>query len=107
MFANDGEAIKKKYGYAGKKAMFNWWTALNKMDMSLKKQKLFAEAKFVAEVNKKSVECVYNYYQIEPKKITEKLGIVIFSLVFYVVYTLWFGFSIMFMFEGLGMKLEH
>jgi hypothetical protein len=24
-----------------------------------------------------------------------------------VVYTLWYGFAIMFMFEGWGMKLEH
>jgi len=32
---------------------------------------------------------------------------VTFSLVFYVVYTLWYGFGIMFMFEGSGMKLEH
>ncbi len=107
MFANNGEAVKSKYGYGEKVAMFNWWTALKKMDAALKKQELFPEAKLVAEVNKKSVECAYNYYQIEPKKITEKLGIVIFSLVFYVVYTLWFGFSIMFMFEGWGMKLEH
>ncbi len=35
------------------------------------------------------------------------LGIVIFSLIFYVVYTLWYGFAIMFMFEGWGMRLEH
>jgi hypothetical protein len=27
--------------------------------------------------------------------------------VFYVFYTLWFGFSIMWLFEGWGMRLEH
>jgi len=32
---------------------------------------------------------------------------VIFSLVFYVVYTLWYGFGIMYMFEGWGLRLEH
>ena len=29
------------------------------------------------------------------------------ALVFYVVYTLWFGFGIMYTFEGLGMQMEH
>jgi len=56
---------------------------------------------------KKVVETSYNYYTIEPQKITDKMGIVIFSLVFYVVYTLWYGFSILFMFEGWGLRLEH
>jgi hypothetical protein len=73
----------------------------------LKKQKLFKEAKVVALVIKKVVETSYNYYTIEPQKITDKMGIVIFSLVFYVCYTLWYGFAILFMFEGWGLRLEH
>jgi hypothetical protein len=55
----------------------------------------------------KAVELGYNYYEVDPQKIGDKVGIVIFSLVFYVVYTLWYGFAIMFMFEGWGMRLEH
>ena len=61
----------------------------------------------VALVVKKAVELGYNYYKVEPQKIGNKIGIVIFSLVFYVIYTLWYGFAIMFMFEGWGMRLEH
>jgi hypothetical protein len=33
--------------------------------------------------------------------------VVIFSLIFYVVYTLWYGFAIMFLFEGWGLQLEN
>ena len=58
-------------------------------------------------VVKKAVEPSYNYYKIEPRKIGDLWGIVLFSLVFYVVYTMWYGFAIMFMFEGWGMRLEH
>ncbi|GAI79938.1 unnamed protein product, partial [marine sediment metagenome] len=65
------------------------------------------EAKIVALVVKKAVESSYNYYKIEPQKIADRLGIVIFSLVFYVIYTLWYGFAVMFMFEGWGLSLEH
>jgi len=77
------------------------------MEKDLKEQTKFNEAKIVALVVKKAVESCYNYYKIEPQKIGDRLGIVIFSLVFYVIYTLWYGFAIMFMFEGWGMKIGH
>jgi hypothetical protein len=107
MFANAGSAVRDRYGYDEKRVMFNWWTALKAMDKDLKKQKRFAEAAFVISVKKKAVECAYNYYGIEPQKITERLGVVIFSLVFYVLYTVWYGFAVIFMFEGWGLKLSH
>ena len=107
MYQNDGKAVSEKYGYNERQVLFNWWKALNAMDKDLKKQKKFKEAKIVALVIKKGVEPSYNYYKIEPQQISDRFGIVIFSLVFYVVYTLWYGFAIMYMFEGWGMKLEH
>ncbi|MBW2020041.1 MAG: hypothetical protein JRI58_10320 [Deltaproteobacteria bacterium] len=107
MYHNDGEKVSGKYGYQEKRVLYNWWKAAKAMEKDLKKQKMFKEAKVVALVVKKAVESSYNYYKIEPQKIGDRIGIVIFSLIFYVVYTLWYGFAIMFMFEGWGMKLEH
>lgn len=107
MFHNNGSEISQKYGYDEKQALYNWWKALKGMDLALKRQGMFEEAKFVSTVQSKAVECAFNYYRIEPQKIMDKFGIVLFSLVFYVVYTLWFGFSIMYLFEGWGMRLEH
>ena len=107
MYINDGQAILDKYAFNERQALFNWWNALNLMDKNLKKQKKFSEAEAVSLVAKKAVESSYNYYQIEPQKISDRLGVVIFSLVFYIVYTLWYGFAIMFMFEGWGLRLEH
>jgi hypothetical protein len=107
MYINDGQTISSKYGYNERQVMFNWWKALKSMDKGLTKQKEFEAAKVVSQVVNKAVECSYNYYKIEPQKISDRVGIVIFSLVFYVVYTLWYGFSVMYMFEGWGMKLEH
>lgn len=107
MYMNQGEKVSSKYGYNEKRVLFNWWNALKAMDKALKGQKKFKEAKTVALVKKKAVETAYNYYKIQPQKISDRLGIVIFSLIFYVVYTLWYGFAIMFMFEGWGMRLEH
>jgi len=107
MYNNDGTTVSSKYGYNERQVLYNWHTALKAADKDLKKQKLFKEAKVVALVIKKVVETSYNYYTIEPQKITDRMGIVIFSLVFYVAYTLWYGFAILFMFEGWGLRLEH
>ncbi|MBU4414747.1 MAG: hypothetical protein KJ976_06540 [Proteobacteria bacterium] len=107
MYNNDGTKVSNKYGYNERQVLYNWWKALKAADKDLKKQKLFKEAKVVTLVINKVVETSYNYYKIEPQKITDKMGIVIFSLVFYVGYTLWYGFAILFMFEGWGLKLEH
>jgi hypothetical protein len=107
MYGNDGEKVAKKYGYDEKRVLFNWWQACKAMDKKLKKRKKFKEAQVVVLVQKKALETSYNYYKIEPQKIGDRLGVVIFSLFFYVVYTLWYGFAVMFMFEGWGLRLTH
>jgi hypothetical protein len=107
MYFNDSQKLVDKYGFEGRQVLFNWWSAINAMEKDLNHQKKFKEAKMVAVVGKKAVETSYNYYKVEPQKISDKYGIVIFSLVFYVVYTLWYGFGIMYMFEGWGLRLEH
>lgn len=107
MYYNDGAAVTQKYGYDERRVLYNWWAAFQEMDKSLKKQKKFKEAKVVSFVSNKAVETAYNYYGIAPQRIMDKIGVVIFSLIFYVAYTLWYGFGIMFMFEGWGMDLGH
>jgi hypothetical protein len=107
MFNNAGDKIKGKYSYDERQVLYNWYNALAAMDKSLSDQKLFAEANFIKTVSAKGVECSYNYYKITPQKISEQAGIVLFSLIFYVVYTMWYGFSIMYMFEGAGLDIGH
>jgi hypothetical protein len=107
MFANDGGAIRERYGYDAKRAMYNWWTALKEMDRDLNRQSRFELAAFVLEVKKKAVECAYNYYGIEPQRIRDRIGIVVFALFFYVLYTCWYGYAIIFLFEGWGLSLSH
>ncbi|MBL0715153.1 MAG: hypothetical protein JJV98_15805 [Desulfosarcina sp.] len=107
MYDNNGSAVSGQYGYDERQVLYNWWAAGHAMESDLKGQKKFKEAKIVATVNKKAVETSYNYYRISPQNISDRIGIVIFSLVFYVAYTLWYGFAIMFMFEGWGLRLDH
>ena len=107
MYLNDGQKLSARYGYDERQVMYNWWTASKEMDYDLKKQKKFKAADMVATVEKKAIETVYNYYRIEPQKISDQYDIVVLSLIFYVVYTVWYGFAFMYLFEGWGMRLEH
>jgi hypothetical protein len=107
MFANAGASVRERYGYEEKRVLFNWWTALKGMDEDLKRQERFAEAAFVAKVKGKAVECAYNYYGIEAWQVSDKIAVVLISLVFYVVYTVWYGYAIIFLLDGWGFTLSH
>jgi hypothetical protein len=107
MYWNKGETISGRYGYEEKRVLYNWWKGLEELQKGLNKQKKFKEAKIVALAQKRALEPSYNYYTVEPQKIGARWGTVVFSLLFYVVYTLWYGFAMLFMFEGWGLKLGH
>jgi hypothetical protein len=107
MYANNGEAMQSRYGFNGKQVMVDWWNIMQAMEKALTKQGKFVESKMLYQARTKVVEPAYNYYGVQAKSIKEKLSIVILSLAGYVVYTMWFGFAILFIFEGWGLKLEH
>lgn len=107
MYNNNGTAVAEKYGYNERQALYNSYKSLKAMEKNLNKQEKFKEANIVGTVIKKAVEMSYNYYGIEAQSVMDSLLLVIISLVFYVVYTLWYGFGIMYLFEGLGLKIGH
>ncbi len=107
MFKNDGQQLKATYGMDEKEVLYVWWLTLKDVKKELNSANRFEEAKFANAVHTKAVECAFNYYEIEPYNIMDEAWFVIASLVFYVIYTLWFGYSIMYIFTGLGLKLEH
>jgi hypothetical protein len=106
MFNNQGEKVQAQYDYSGKEVLKNWWVSFDKVDAALKKQKKFKQAKVIAEVQKRALEPGYNFYGIIPSSVGDHAGMLVFMLVFYVVYTLWYGFGIFEIFEGVGMGME-
>lgn len=107
IFNNNGTPLAEKYGYSERQVMYNWWTLFKKITPELNKQKMFAAAKFFGNVEKKALEPAYNYYGVEAIKWQEHIGLILVALAFYVIYTLWYGFGIMYLFEGLGLKISH
>jgi len=107
LFHNRGEQLESKYGIDGRPALYTWWNTLKAMQKSLNEQELFEEGKVVYSVMTRGVETAYNYYKIVPQSMSEKLGMVLFALVFYVIYTMWYGYAILYMFEGWGLQISH
>ncbi len=106
MFKNDGARVSSRYGVDEKEVMTSWWNVLKGMDKELKKQGKIAESKIVSDVMKKAVEPAYNFYKIEGQNVSDKAGIMTGLLVFYVAYTMWWGFAIFFLFDGLGLTMK-
>lgn len=106
MFNNNGEMLSTKYGIHEKEALFVWWKMFKSMDIELKHHKEFKAAKFVSEVAKRGIEVGYNFYGVVPQNSTTKAGMLTFSLTFYVIYTLLWGFAIFYFFEGIGLQMS-
>jgi hypothetical protein len=111
MFKNEGEKLKAKYAVAmatdDVKQMFRQWNnVLPKIDKIFKKEGKIEESQVVSDVTKKAVEASYNFYGVEAVKVKDKAGLMTFLLVFYVAYTMWWGFAIFFIFEGLGLSMK-
>jgi len=106
MFNNQGDKLKAQYNYDAKEALKNWWTSFTKIDGALKKQKNFKEAKAVTDIQARSIEPGYNFYGIEAGSVGANAGMLIFMLVFYVIYTMWYGYGIFELFEGIGMGMH-
>jgi len=106
MFNNRDAELQTKYGFPGREVLYTWWSAFKEMDKDLKKQAKFKEAAFVGDVVKKGVEVGYNFFKIEPESASSKAGILSFSLIFYVIYTLWWGIAVLYIFEGIGLQMK-
>ncbi len=104
MYKNDGKSVSGRYGFGEKEVMVTWWNLMKPLDKQLKKEGKIEEAKIVSDVMKKAVETAHNFYGIEAQKVTEKAGLMVGLLVFYVAYTMWWGFAIYYMFEGIGLS---
>lgn len=105
MFHNRGAEVAEKYGYDPKEVMYTWHSALKAITKELEKQERFEGSIFVGEVITKTIEPGYNFFGTEPEKVKDHLAETAGFLVFYVIYTLWFGYSIYELFNGIGLTM--
>ncbi|WP_353684600.1 hypothetical protein V4D30_02060 [Thermodesulfovibrio sp. 3907-1M] len=110
MYHNNGDYIKRKYEVTDDekmKQMFRQWhNAFSLIDKKLTLQKKVEDATFVKKVMTAAIEPAYNFYGIQAVKISEKAGIATALLAFYILYTIWYGFGVLYLFEGLGLSTK-
>ena len=103
MFNNQSEKVKARYDLDPKAVLRAWWTAFKELGIALNLQQKFKGAKAVGEIMMRSIEPGYNFFGIVPKRVVDNIALLTFMLVFYVVYTLWYGYGVFEIFEGFGM----
>ncbi len=107
MFANDGASVSRRHGFEERRVLHVWHAALTGAMKDLNRQQRFKEAATVRDTVTRSLEPAYNYYGVTAVSMRHMIGIAFVALVGYVVYTVWYGYAILFLFEGWGLKLEH
>lgn len=107
MFKNDGPGVSAKYGFEERRVLYAWHGALGEVVKDLNRQGRFKDALAVRDAVTKGVEPAYNYYGVTSVAMKDMIWIALAALIGYVVYTVWYGYAILYLFEGLGLNLEH
>lgn len=105
-YRNDAEALQARHGMPAQSVLAAWWRVLRQLDQALQREKRLAAAKAVHEVMKKALEPAHNYFGIEAERVGSMAIEMIGLLAFYVVYTLWWGMAIFYLFEGVGLAMQ-
>jgi len=110
LFTEQEAAIQTRYGEDARLVLYTWYNTFSQMEKNLLHDGYTEESLFLKKVSVRALEPSYNFAGITAAKVSERAGITIFLFAFYVFYTVWYGFSIMFLFEGLGItasKAKH
>ena len=103
-FRNDRSALQAKYGTNGYEPIYHWWTVFDGLTRRYVQENRGTEADFAKFMSSKVLEPAYNFRGIRCCDIGGNAFPAAVLLVFYVAYTLWYGFSILNVFEGLGIS---
>jgi hypothetical protein len=106
MYKNEGAKVSEVYSQDERIVMSTWWKILTLMHKELQKDKKIEESNVVNEVIKKALEPSYNFYGIEAQRVSDKAGTMTGLLIFYVLYTMWWGYAIFYLFDGLGLSMK-
>ena len=106
VFKGEDKQLYDRYGYAGRELMRQWWFSLKEMEGVYKKSKKFAEIKSLETIRIKALEPAFNFYGIEASSASQHAWGIIGIIVFYVIYTVWWGYAIFFLCEGVGLLMK-
>ena len=106
LYQNQGEVVAQKYSAKPTEAAKAWWYTLTPMIQELQKERQIKAAEVVDQVLRRAIEPGNNFYSITPVKVADHVLLLTGLLAFYLLYTLWYGFGIFELFEGLGLAMS-
>lgn len=106
VFAVVGPDAEKPENQADRKMLKALWKGYGAMIKPLQKELKVGEAKALDIVMKKGIEPAYNFYGIPGEPVSKNVMLLAFLLAFYVVYTMWYGYGIFFLFDGVGLSMK-
>jgi len=104
LFEDQDEELQSKYGMSGREAIYYWWTAFDDLVRRYIQLNRSSEADFTKFIMTRVLEPSYNFAGIKRRNISNNISLVVFLVSFYIFYTVWYGFAIMYLFEGIGIK---
>lgn len=106
LYDNDAEAVSQTYdGSDPFLVAIAWWHFLKPSIKELQLQNNIQNAKAVDMVMRRALETGYNFYGVSAVKVSDEYVIMTAVLVFYVIYTMWYGFAIFHLFDGIGLSM--
>ena len=105
-FRNETGALAARYQMPPEEVIYGWWVISDGLTRRYVQEARGTEAEFTRFVSSRALEPAYNFRGIEAKAIRGNATPLAGLLAFYVLYTLWYGFSIMLLFEGLGIGMD-
>ena len=91
--------------YTEKEIIQSWWTAFKAVEGTYKKADKADEIKLMETVRVKALEPAFNFYGVETASASKRIFGISGIILFYVIYTVWWGFAIYFLCEGVGLLM--
>lgn len=108
MYFNRGDHLRQKYQVENEKEVLKFWhTLLSRIERKLYvEERKFEEAEIIKEIKIKAVEPAHNYYGTPISSVRENPVPLALLLIWYIIYTLWYGIGTLYFFEGLGLTAK-
>ena len=103
-FGNDERSLEARYAMPGYESIYCWWVVFDGLTRRYVQEGRGKEADLAKFMSAKVLEPAYNFRGIRCCGIRSNASPAALLLAFYVLFTLWYGFSILYVFEGLGIS---
>jgi hypothetical protein len=104
-FRNEDGSFLCDHGLHSHEVAYCWWVVFDGLSNRYVKENRGEEAEVTRFIAAKVMEPVYNFRGIEARNIRDNYMPLAGLLGFYILYTLWYGFAILLVMEGFGIRM--